>query len=133
MYITELSDGKEPLRILIAVKDFSDTSYHARGKQKLESGGMFYTAQSGIWQTVWLESVPDAYIKNVRLTPDYDAGALRIRVNCSESKAEPAITCEIYKPQLIGPEGITEKHLETLLNRKKLTPGKECTISLPSG
>ena len=38
--------------LVVAVKDLSDTSYHSRGKQKLERGGMFYTAQSGIWQTV---------------------------------------------------------------------------------
>ena len=44
--------------IVVAVKDLSDTSYHAKGKQKLKKGGMFYTAQSGIWQTVWMEYVP---------------------------------------------------------------------------
>ena len=37
----------------------SDTSYHAKGKQKLKRGGMYYTAQSGIWQTVWMEYVSD--------------------------------------------------------------------------
>ena len=51
--------------LVVAVKDLSDTSYHSRGKQKLERGGMFYTAQSGIWQTVWLERVPEKYIKEV--------------------------------------------------------------------
>ena len=38
-------DGENELTV--AVKDLSDTSYHARGKQRLERGGMFYTAQSG--------------------------------------------------------------------------------------
>ena len=52
--------------LVVAVKDLSDTSYHSRGKQKLERGGMFYTAQSGIWQTVWLERVPEKYIKKWR-------------------------------------------------------------------
>ena len=47
------------------VQDDSDTSYHARGKQKLESGGMFYTAQSGIWQSVWLEEVSDKWVKYI--------------------------------------------------------------------
>ena len=46
-------DGENELSL--AVKDLSDTSYHARGKQRLERGGMFYTAQSGIWQTLWME------------------------------------------------------------------------------
>ena len=41
--------------LIVAVKDLSDTSYHSKGKQKLNAGGMFYIAQSGIWQTVWLE------------------------------------------------------------------------------
>lgn len=51
--------------IIIAVEDDSDTSYHARGKQKLKRGGMFYTATSGIWQTVWLETVPRRFIRSV--------------------------------------------------------------------
>ncbi len=44
--------------IAVAVRDVSDTSYHSRGKQKLERGGMYYTAVSGIWQSVFLERVP---------------------------------------------------------------------------
>lgn len=44
--------------LILRITDDSDTSYHSRGKQKLDRGGMFYTAQSGIWQTVWMEWVP---------------------------------------------------------------------------
>ena len=51
--------------LVIMVQDLSDTSYHAKGKQKLKRGGMYYTAQSGIWQTVWMEYVPQDRIKNV--------------------------------------------------------------------
>lgn len=40
------------------------------GKQKKKRGGMWYTPVSGIWQTVWLENVPEHYITNVKLTPD---------------------------------------------------------------
>lgn len=40
------------------------------GKQTDKRGGMWYTKISGIWQTVWLESVPESYIKRVKLTPD---------------------------------------------------------------
>ena len=60
--------------IVLCVRDSSDTSYHSRGKQKLERGGMFYTAQSGIWQTVWMEYVPEAYIEELITEPDYDNG-----------------------------------------------------------
>lgn len=76
--ITEaVKDGENEL--LVAVKDLSDTSYHARGKQKLKRGGMFYTAQSGIWQTVWMEEVPRHYIKSVEAVPSLERGTVQIR------------------------------------------------------
>ena len=82
--ITQLvRDGENEL--IVAVKDLSDTSCHARGKQRLERGGMFYTAQSGIWQTVWMEEVPEAYIQTIESVTDPDAGTVRIRVTAAEN------------------------------------------------
>lgn len=77
--------------LVVAVKDLSDTSYHARGKQKLKSGGMFYTAQSGIWQTVWMECVPQQYIHSVETKTDLEKGVIKIKVNTgkdSDTKRE---------------------------------------------
>ena len=54
--------------LTVCVKDFSDTSYHARGKQSLNPKGMLYTAQSGIWQTVWLVCSKKIYKKNNHTT-----------------------------------------------------------------
>lgn len=76
-------DGENELSL--AVKDLSDTSYHARGKQRLERGGMFYTAQSGIWQTVWMEEVPEKYIANIETEADLERSAVRIRVSAAEN------------------------------------------------
>ena len=59
--ITDFLDGP-CFDIKVRVKDFSNTSYHQTGKQRIERGGIWYTPQSGIWQTVWLESVPEAHI-----------------------------------------------------------------------
>lgn len=58
--------------IVVKVRDLTDTTFLARGKQKLKPGGMFYTPISGIWQTVWMEEVPTNYLKTVKITPDYD-------------------------------------------------------------
>ena len=69
-------------------QDDSDTSYHTRGKQMIKRGGMFYTAQSGIWQTVWMEWVPALYMESLRLTPDYDNS--QIRISISTAGALPA-------------------------------------------
>jgi hypothetical protein len=66
--------------IMVKVRDFTDTSYHSRGKQKSERGGMWYTAQSGIWQTVWMESVPKEYISSLLITPLFDENAVELTV-----------------------------------------------------
>ena len=42
----------------------------AKGKQKDKRGGIWYTPQSGIWQTVWVESMPETYISNVKVKPN---------------------------------------------------------------
>ena len=83
--ITDFITEDLTVSILISVHDFSDTSYHARGKQRLKRGGMFYTAQSGIWQTVWMEIVPNEYIRDVRVTPDWDNGLVRMRIRVSSA------------------------------------------------
>ena len=64
-----LSPGETDFTLTVLVQDFSDTSYHSRGKQKLQPGGMYYTAQSGIWQSVWMETVPDSYIEDILVRP----------------------------------------------------------------
>ena len=69
----------------VQVQDDSDTSYHTRGKQTLKRGGMFYTAQSGIWQSVWYEWVPENYVESYKITPYYDEAYVRVEL---WSKAE---------------------------------------------
>ena len=64
--------------LVVAVWDPSDKGYQPRGKQILEPQGIWYTAVTGIWQSVWLEPVPRAHIRNLALTPDIDKGVLRL-------------------------------------------------------
>lgn len=54
------------------------------GKQRDHSMSVFYTASTGIWQTVWLEPVPQTYITRLKLTPDLDANLLRVEVQTSK-------------------------------------------------
>ncbi len=75
----DLEEGENLLTLKVV--DVSDTSYHSRGKQMLNRGGMFYTAQSGIWQTVWYEWVPENYITSLKLTPDTKSGEIRIQLH----------------------------------------------------
>ncbi|MEA4944326.1 MAG: DUF2804 family protein [Propionicimonas sp.] len=73
-----LGDGQAEL--LVRVRDLTDTSYRSRGKQTLRPGGIWYPAQSGIWQTVWLESTPASWIRDLELVPDLAGARLGVRV-----------------------------------------------------
>ena len=82
--------------LTLSVTDRTEQSPHARGKQKLQKKGkyasLFYTPQSGIWKTVWMESVEKAYIEDVRITPLYDDSSVRFEITvlnaCKISGAE---------------------------------------------
>ena len=73
--------------LVVRVKDYTDESYHSRGKQKIKRGGIWYTPQSGIYMPVWLESVSQDYIENIKITPDIDNSVLRISVISSAKTA----------------------------------------------
>ena len=73
-----------PCVLQVRVQDDSDTSYHTRGKQTLKRGGMFYTAQSGIWQSVWYEWVPNNYVEKMQITPHYDDAFVNVKLITKE-------------------------------------------------
>ena len=75
--ITEaLQAGENTLTV--KVWDGTDTGFQPRGKQVSKPGGIWYTSVTGIWQTVWLEPVPQQHIAGLRTTPDLTAGCFRI-------------------------------------------------------
>lgn len=110
--ITEyISDA--PCTLKVRVQDDSDTSYHTRGKQTLKRGGMFYTAQSGIWQSVWYEWVPKNYVKTMKITPDYDAASVTIILQSEAPMKEVSVALDgiVYEVS----EKQTEKGWQTTL------------------
>lgn len=77
--------GVNELRV--RVSDPSDRGHLSRGKQKLERGGIWYTAQSGIWQTVWLEAVPALSVDAVEILPLSGLDAIEITVRAAGTAA----------------------------------------------
>ncbi len=66
--ITEyLCEGKNELSVVCEDELLKKYPY---GKQKEKRGGMWYTAVSGIWQSVWLESLPEFPIRSLKITSD---------------------------------------------------------------
>ncbi len=66
--------------LVVKVFDPTDAGHQQRGKQILVTKGFWYTATSGIWQTVWLEPVKRCRIDSLRLVPDIDEGVIRISI-----------------------------------------------------
>lgn len=73
-----LADENE---LVVKVIDPTEKGTQPRGKQISKPVGFWYTSTSGIWQTVWLEVVPETYIESLKLTPDIDTASLDIKVN----------------------------------------------------
>ncbi|MEA3440013.1 MAG: glycoside hydrolase family 2 TIM barrel-domain containing protein [Chloroflexota bacterium] len=67
--------------LIVAVWDPTDEHWQQKGKQVLHPKTIWYTAVSGIWQTVWLEPVPGTYLRRLKLTPDIDTASIEIIVS----------------------------------------------------
>lgn len=72
--------------LVVKVYDPSDAGIGPRGKQVLNPQNIYYTPSSGIWQTVWLETVPKDYIAGLKMTPDVDNGTVRVLVESATDK-----------------------------------------------
>ena len=84
-------------RLMVKVKDDTDATWRTRGKQKRERGGIWYTPQSGIWQTVWLEPVPEKYIENVKITPDIDKNIIGVETFINQATASDRIEVKVME------------------------------------
>ena len=76
-------EGENTIRV--TVKDDLDADY-PYGKQTRKRGGMWYTPVSGIWQTVWIEAVPENYIKSIKITPSMTSAQISIAGGESKKK-----------------------------------------------
>ena len=78
--ITEFLKPSGDQVLVVGVTDPTDRGTQPRGKQVLEPKSIWYTAVTGIWQTVWIEPVPAAYISGLELVPDAATGTVSVRV-----------------------------------------------------
>ena len=85
-----LNDNDNIIRV--EVTDFSDTTF-PYGKQTEKRGGMWYTKVSGIWQTVWLESVPKSHIVKIKAVNDENS----VTLNVLGGENEKTVT--VFTPQ----------------------------------
>ncbi|MEF3404903.1 glycoside hydrolase family 2 protein [Agromyces sp. CCNWLW203] len=90
--------------LLVRVTDPSDTTEYSRGKQQLDRGGIWYTAQSGIWQTVWIEAVPAAWVARLEYQANPMTGELTVTVHGGGALEQPA-TVRVIADGVVTAEG----------------------------
>jgi len=87
--ITHFLNKTGEQKLIVRVWDPTEAGFQPRGKQTSQPKGIWYTAVTGIWQTVWLEAVPDKYITNIKSVPDIDKDLINIRIETEgTTKAE---------------------------------------------
>lgn len=116
--ITEhLIEGENEL--IVCAFDPTETGWQDRGKQVRKSTGFWYTATSGIWQTVWLEPVSEVYVKNVKITPNIDSSSVRVQTDF-DSESDAQIRAIIKKGDEIVFAGKIERDEEIKLRDVEL-------------
>ena len=99
--ITEAArDGDN--EVMLRVTDATDSAYQLHGKQRLNPKGIWYTPVSGIWQTVWMEEVPEASIRNLKITPKL-SGRIYVEIDADgEEKGTEATVSVFLGEQLVA-------------------------------
>ncbi|MEX2477156.1 MAG: sugar-binding domain-containing protein [Gracilimonas sp.] len=85
--ITDALNNESEQEITVSVWDPTDEGFQPRGKQVRDPESIWYTPTTGIWQTVWLEPIPEVAIENLKMNPEINDEYLSLKVNGS-SKAE---------------------------------------------
>jgi hypothetical protein len=78
--ITDALKAAAEQEIVVAVRDPTDEGQQPRGKQVRRPRSIFYTEVTGIWQTVWLETVPAWHVTALRIDPNLEAGTVTVTV-----------------------------------------------------
>jgi beta-galactosidase/beta-glucuronidase len=93
--ISEFIDFNQENELVVEIWDPTDRGGQERGKQVLRPMAIWYTAVSGIWQTVWLEPVPKTYVKNFKLIPNIDKELLLVSLDVHKPSLECVARMEV--------------------------------------
>ncbi|MGV3614680.1 MAG: glycoside hydrolase family 2 TIM barrel-domain containing protein [Fimbriimonas sp.] len=87
--VTDALKPSGPQEIIVSVEDPTDAGPQPRGKQVRKPGGIFYVPTTGIWQTVWLEGVPERSIDRLKVTARND-GTVNVAITARGGSADGA-------------------------------------------
>lgn len=118
--ITEAVDPKKKEQeITVFVQDYQEFGGQPHGKQKINEKIIWYTPVTGIWQTVWLESVPKTHIQKLAIRPDIDSKVVNVKVLAENAQAGTKATITVFDGQ------------KQVAVANDVTVGEEIAISIP--
>lgn len=104
--------------LVVKVWDPTNRGPQPRGKQEINGGGIWYTPVSGIWQTVWLETVPESYIVSTKQTPCLQTNSLAFSAELQYAKATDMIRVTAFDKGVVVDEKTVAANTNTYLNIK---------------
>ena len=102
--ITSFVHRNEPNELVVQVFDPSHRGEQPRGKQSGTPSGIWYTASTGIWQTVWLEPVPPFHIQSLQIRADHETGHVTILPVVNATHRDLTVVAEAFD----GDETVTK-------------------------
>ena len=100
--ITPYLKAKGDQKLVVRVFDGTDKGYQPRGKQVLNPNGIWYTPVSGIWQTVWLENMPDAYIRRIKCRPSVENRSVFVEAVCENADGRTLRAAAKFGGKVVG-------------------------------
>ena len=117
--ITDALRRKGGNQLVVSVTDPTDTDTDTRGKQILAPKGIWYTAVSGIWKTVWIEPVPKVSFSQVRTRSDLAKGMVYFDIDVNGGTGDEIVAIDILDGEKVlmqyeGPAAAASLHLPSL-------------------
>lgn len=109
-----IKDGKNEL--IVRVEDATE-EYQLRGKQVLNARGIWYTQVSGIWQTVWLEEVPQNHIHDLKISTSAENGTITVQPTLHGSGTLEVV---VKDGDLVVAKGRGNNKIEVKVDKPKL-------------
>ena len=82
--------------LTVCVWDPTEDFINSRGKQSFKPRGCFYTRVSGIWQTVWMETVPETHVESYGCVTDIDNGEVRFNFDIAGSEPDEDVEITVF-------------------------------------
>ena len=120
--ITDLLSKGKKHNLTVKVLDQTDKWYQPHGKQIMEPHGIWYTPVSGIWQTVWMEPVPETYIKSFNAVPDVPGAKLAVDVKVENMQPGDICRVQMYDGEFLAGEGNGYQDAVWVTNPKLWSP-----------